>query len=103
MDCPLTQRTRIFSKKAWIVLDVLVVLFRTASSSGLFFALGYEAVAASAGEVAFREVELEASTHLGLDVVDFGVSEKVGALRVSYDIDSVPMLDNVCCPCLVQL
>jgi hypothetical protein len=82
---------------------VLVVLFWTPGTGGLFFALRHEAVAASACEVAFWEVELEASTHLGLDLVDFGVSEKVGALGVSYDIDSVPVLDNVSGPCLVQL
>src|SRR5690349_25096426 len=81
----------------------VVVLFGGARAGCLFLTFGYEAVAASACEVAFWEVELEASTHLSLDVVDLCVSEKVGALGVSYDIDSVPMLDNVGCPCLVEL
>jgi hypothetical protein len=57
-----------------MVLDVLVVLFWTAGTGGLFFALRYEAVAASAGEVALWEVELEASTHFSLDIVDLGVA-----------------------------
>ena len=74
---------------------MLVVLFGTTCTGGLFFALRYEAVAASAGQVALGEVELEAPTHLSLYVVDFGVSEKVGALRVGYDVDSVSVFDNV--------
>jgi hypothetical protein len=57
-----------------VVLDVLVVLFWTTGAGCLFFALRYEAVAASAGEVALWEVELEASTHLSLYVVDLSVA-----------------------------
>ena len=91
------------SKKAYAVLDVLVVLFWTTGTGGLFFALGHEAVAASAGEVALWEVELEASTHLSLDIVDLSVAQKVSALRVSYDIDSIPVFDNVGAACLVEL
>jgi len=51
-----------------------MVLFGTTCTGGLFFALRYEAVAASAGKVALGEVELEASTHLSLYIVDFSVS-----------------------------
>jgi hypothetical protein len=57
-----------------VVLGVLVVLFWTTGTGSLFFALRNEAVAASAGEVALWEVELEASTHLSLDIVDLGVA-----------------------------
>ena len=84
-------------------LGVLVVLFWTTGTGGLFLAFWYEAVAASAGEVALWEVELEASTHLSLDIVDLRVSEKVCALRVSYDVDAVPVLDDVAVAGLVQL
>jgi len=79
------------------------MLFWTTSTGCLFFALRYEAVAASAGEVALWEVELEASTHLSLDVVDLSVAQKVGALRVGYYVHSVPVFDNVRAACLVEL
>src|SRR5438477_7271168 len=84
-------------------LVVGVVLFGTASPGSLFLAFRYEAVAAAAGEVALREVEFEAAAHLCLDIVDLGVSEKVGALRVSYDIHTVLVLDDVAVAGLVQL
>src|SRR6266566_2239151 len=96
MDCPLTERTGImFGEFFYGILDVLVVLFWTTRTGGLFFALRYEAVAASAGQVAFGEVELEAPSHLSLNVVDFCVSEKVGTLGVGYDVHSIPVFDNV--------
>src|SRR5438094_4104015 len=84
-------------------LVVGVVFFGTASPGSLFLAFRYEAVAAAAGEVAFREVELEAAAHLCLDIVDLGVSEKVRALRVSYDIHTVLVFDDVAVAGLVQL
>src|SRR5437899_10732808 len=70
-------------------LVVGVVLFGTSSPGSLFFAFRHETVSATAGEVAFREVELEAAAHLCFNVVDLGVSEKVCALRVCYDVDLV--------------
>src|SRR2546426_5728649 len=84
-------------------LVVGVVFFGTASPGSLFLAFRYEAVAAAAGEVAFREVEFEAAAHLCLDIVDLGVSEKVGTLRVSYDVDPVLVLDDVAVAGLVEL
>src|SRR2546428_12406995 len=76
-------------------LVVGVVLFGTTSPGSLFFAFRYEAVSAAAGEVAFGEVELEAAAHLCFNVVNFGVSEKVCALWVGYDVDPVLVLDDV--------
>src|SRR3989442_12301041 len=76
-------------------LVVGVVLFGTASPGSLFLAFRYEAVAATAGEIAFREVELEAAAHLRFNVVNLGVSQKVCALRISYDVDPVLLLDDV--------
>src|SRR6266852_6297652 len=84
-------------------LVVGVVLFGTASPGSLFFAFRYEAVAAAAGKVAFWEVELEAAAHLSLDIIDLGVSEKVCALRVSYDVDAVLVFDDVAVVGFVQL
>src|SRR5712692_4159329 len=84
-------------------LVVGVVLFGTSSPGSLFLAFRYEAVSAAAGEVAFREVELEAATHLRFIVVNPGVSEKVCAFRIGYDVDPVPMLDNVTVTGFVQL
>src|SRR2546425_1061178 len=83
-------------------LVVGVVLFGTASPGSLFFAFWHEAVSATACEVAFREVELEAAAHLCLDIVDLSVSEKVCALRIGYDVDSVLVLDDVAVTGLVQ-
>src|SRR4029077_1073529 len=83
-------------------LVVGVVLFGTASPGGLFYAFRYEAVAAAACEVAFWEVELEAAAHLCLNIVDLGVSEKVCALRVGYDVDAVLVLYDIAFACLVQ-
>src|SRR5467141_5449705 len=104
MDCPLTERTGIFvGEFLVVVLGVLVVLFWTTGTGGLFFAFWYEAVAASAGEVALWEVELEAPTHLSLDIIDLSVAQKVSALRIGYDIDSIPVFDNVGAACLVEL
>src|SRR3989442_13152570 len=76
-------------------LVVGVVLFGTTSPGSLFFAFRYEAVSAAAGEVAFGEVELEAAAHLSFNAVNFGVSEKVCALWVGYDVDPVPVLDDI--------
>src|SRR2546427_10940229 len=84
-------------------LVVGVVLFGTSSPGSLFLAFRYKAVAAAAGEVAFWEVELEAAAHLCLNIVDFGVSEKVCALRVGYDVDPVLVFDDVAVAGLVQL
>src|SRR5207249_6620176 len=84
-------------------LVVGVVFFGTASPGSLFLAFRYEAVAAAAGEVAFWEVELEAATHLCLNIVDLSVSEKICALGVSYDIHTVLVLDDVAVTGLVQL
>ena len=84
-------------------LVVGVVFFGTASPGSLFLALRYEAVAAAAGEVAFREVELEAAAHLCFDVVNLGVSEKVCTLWVGYNVDSVLVLYDVAVARLVQL
>src|SRR6267143_1528020 len=83
-------------------LVVGVVLFGTASPGSLFFAFGYEAVAAAAGEVAFREVEFEAAAHLCFNIVDLGVSEKVCALRVGDDVNPVPVLDDIAVAGFVQ-
>src|SRR5438445_13857691 len=103
MDCPLTGRTGImFGEFLSGVLDVLVVLFWTTRTGGLFFALRYEAVAASAGQVALGEVELEDPSHLSLNIVDLGISQNVGALGVGYVVDSVPVLDNVCSDASVE-
>src|SRR5438552_9988564 len=96
MDCPLAKRTGImFGEFLSGVLDVLVVLFWTTCTGGLFFALRYEAVAASAGEVALGEVEFEAPSHLSLNIVDLGISQKVSTFGVGYNVDSVPVFDNV--------
>src|SRR6266849_8805836 len=83
-------------------LVVGVVLFGTASPGSLFLAFRYEAVSAAAGEVAFGEVELEAATHLRLYVVNPAVSEKVCAFRISYDVDSVLVFDDVAVAGFVQ-
>src|SRR5882762_2232486 len=83
-------------------LVVRVVLFGTASPGSLFLAFRYEAVSAAACEVAFREVELEATAHLCFNIVDLGVSEKICALRVGYDVDPVPVLYNVAVAGFVQ-
>src|SRR3989441_4413948 len=83
-------------------LVVGVVLFGTASPGSLFLAFRYEAVAAAAGEVAFREVEFEAAAHLCLNIVYLGVAEKVCALWVGYDVDSVPVLYDVAVAGFVQ-
>src|SRR2546427_9318035 len=80
-----------------------VVLFGTASRCSLFFAFRHETVSATACEVAFREVELEAAAHLRFNVVDLGVSEKVCALWVGYDVDPVLVLDDVAVTGFVQL
>ena len=80
-----------------------VVLFGTASPSSLFLAFRHEAMAAAAGEVAFREVELEAATHLRLNIIDLSVSQKVRALRVSYNVHTVLVLDDIAVAGLVQL
>src|SRR5712692_7215525 len=82
-------------------LVVGVVLFGTSSPGSLFLAFRYEAVSATAGEVAFREIELEAATHFCFNVVNLGVSEKVCALRIGYDVDSVSVLYDVAVACLV--
>src|SRR3989442_14044213 len=79
------------------------VLFGTASPGSLFFAFRHETVSASAREVAFREVELEAAAHLCLNIVDLSVSEKVCALRIGCDVDPVLVLDDVAVTGLVQL
>src|SRR6266487_4692505 len=84
-------------------LVVGVVFFGTASPGSLFLAFRYEAVAAAAGEVAFREVEFEAAAHLCLNIVDLGVSEKVCALRIGYDVDPILVLDDVAVTGFVQL
>src|SRR2546428_7440241 len=84
-------------------LVVGVVLFGTASPGSLFLAFRYEAVAAAAGEVAFWEVEFEAAAHLCFNVVNFGVSEKVCALRIGYDVDPVLVLDDIAVTGFVQL
>src|SRR5712691_2588622 len=84
-------------------LLVGVVLFGTASPGSLFFAFWHEAVSAAACEVAFREVELEAAAHLRFNIVDLGVSEKVCALWIGYDVDSVLVFDDVAVTGFVQL
>src|SRR5881628_2973649 len=84
-------------------LVVGVVLFGTASPGSLFLAFRYEAVSAAAGEVAFREVELEAAAHLCFNIVNLGVSEKVCALWVGYDVDPVLVLDDIAVTGFVQL
>src|SRR5713226_10066729 len=84
-------------------LVVGVVLFGTSSPGSLFLAFGYEAVTAAAGEVAFREVELEAAAHLRLNVINLGVSEKICALRIGYDVDSIPVFHDVAITGFVQL
>src|SRR5947209_19013629 len=83
-------------------LVVGVVLFGTASPGSLFLAFRYEAVSAAAGEVAFREVELEAAAHLCFNIVNLGVSEKVCALWVGYDVDPVLVFDDVAVAGFVQ-
>src|SRR5437870_11466461 len=83
-------------------LVVGVVLFGTASPGSLFLAFRHEAVSAAAGEVAFREVELEAAAHLCLDIVDLCVSEKVCALWIGYDVDSVLVFYDVAVAGFVQ-
>src|SRR5207249_3046701 len=84
-------------------LVVGVMFFGTASPGSLFLAFRYEAVAAAACEVAFREVEFEAAAHLRLNIINLCVSEKVCALRISYDINSVLVLDDVAVASFVQL
>src|SRR2546427_9735364 len=84
-------------------LIVGVVLFGTASPGSLFFAFRHETVSATACEVAFREVELKAVAHLRFNVVDLGVSEKVCALWIGYDVDPVLVLDVVAVSGLFQL
>src|SRR6266571_3552876 len=83
-------------------LVVGVVLFGTASPGSLFLAFRYEAVSAAAREVAFREVELEAAAHLCFVVDDLAASEKVCALWVGYDVDSVLVLYDVAVAGFVQ-
>src|SRR2546425_9803089 len=83
-------------------LVVGVVLFGTASPGSLFFAFRHETVSATACEVAFREVELEAAAHLRFNVIDLGVSEKVCALWIGYDVDSVLVFDDVAVAGFVQ-
>src|SRR6266568_4914899 len=83
-------------------LVVGVVLFGTASPGSLFFAFRYEAVSAAAGEVALREVELEAAAHLCFNIVNLGVSEKVRALWVGYNVDPVLVLYDVAVAGFVQ-
>src|SRR2546427_7169127 len=100
---PLTVLWASCPGKVRLGLVVGVVLFGTASPGGLFFAFGYEAVAAAAGEVAFREVELEAAAHLRFNIVNLGVSEKVCALWVGYDVDSVLVFYDVAVTGFVQL
>src|SRR6266852_386383 len=99
---PLTVLWAICPGKVRGGLVVGVVLFGTASPGGLFLAFRYEAVSAAAGEVAFREVELEAATHFCFNVVNLGVSEKVCALRIGHDVDPVPVLDDVAIACFVK-
>src|SRR5712664_1598022 len=84
-------------------LVVGVVLFGTSSPGSLFLAFRYEAMSATAGEVAFREVELEAATHFCFNVVDLGVSEKVCAFRIGHDVDPVLVLDDIAVAGFVQL
>src|SRR6266498_3194035 len=84
-------------------LVVGVVLFGTSSPGSLFFAFRYEAVAAAAGEVAFREVEFEAAAHLCLNIVDLSVSEKICTFWIGYDVDPVLVLDDVAVTGFVQL
>src|SRR3989442_15386817 len=84
-------------------LVVGLVLFGTASPGSLFFAFRHETMSATACEVAFREVELEAATHLRFNVVNLGVSEKICALRVGYDVDPVLVLDDIAVTGFVQL
>src|SRR5467141_3855627 len=84
-------------------LVVGVVLFGTASPGSLFFAFRHEAVSAATGEVAFREVKLEAAAHLCLNIVNLGVSEKICALRIGYNVDPVPVLYDIAIASLVQL
>src|SRR2546428_11305334 len=76
-------------------LVVGVMLFGTASPGSLFLAFRHETVSASVCEIAFREVDLEAAAHLRFNVVNLGVSEKVCALWVGYDVDPVLVLDDV--------
>src|SRR2546428_11025732 len=83
-------------------LVVGVVLFGTASPGSLFLAFRYETVSATAGEVAFREVELEAAAHLRFNIVDLGVSEKVCALWVGFDVDPVLVFVDVAVAGFVQ-
>src|SRR6266699_3450832 len=79
-----------------------VVLFGTSSPGSLFLAFRYEAVSAAACEVAFWEVELEAAAHLCFNVVNLGVSEKVRALWVGYNVDPVLVLYDVAFAGFVQ-
>src|SRR5712664_831017 len=84
-------------------LVVGVVLFGTSSPGSLFLAFRYEAVSATAGEVAFREIELEAATHFRFNIVNLGVSQKVCALRIGHDVDPVLVLDDIAVAGFVQL
>src|SRR6266516_2592947 len=97
----MTAGIKKFCEETRVVLCV-VVLFVASGACRLFFPLRDEAVSASACEVAFGEVELEASTHFRLDIVDFGIAQEVGALSVSHDIDSVSVLDHIGRAGLVQ-
>src|SRR5712692_1575106 len=83
-------------------LVVGVVLFGTASPGSLFLAFRYETVTAAAGEVAFREVELEAAAHLRFNIVNLGVPEKICALRIGHNVDPVLVLDDITVTRLVQ-
>src|SRR2546423_1253865 len=84
-------------------LVVGVMFFGTASPGSLFLAFRYEAVAAAACEVAFREVELETAAHLSLNIINLSISEKICALRISYDVNPVLVLDHIAIASLVQL
>src|SRR5260370_12102808 len=83
-------------------LVVGVMLLGTASPGSLFLAFRYEAVSATACEVAFREVELEAAAHLCFNVVNLGVSEKVCTLWVGHDVDPILVLNDVAVAGFVQ-
>src|SRR6266567_3300659 len=100
MGCPMTAIRGLAEKRCWFL--GVVVLFGAARARGLFLPLWNEAVSTAACEIAFGEVELEASTHFRLDIVDFGIAQEVGALSVSHDIDSVSMLHYIGRAGLVQ-
>jgi len=54
---------------------VLVVLFRASCTGGLFLALWYEAVTATACEIVAWKVELETAAHLILYIVDLSIAQ----------------------------